>query len=179
MSGTGQPNARNDSAPAGRVRRTDTRPGAGKDGATGKMPPRRTWLWFVAVIVANYFLVRLLMPAGESSVTVPYTLFKDEVSKGNVEAVHSQGDSITGRFKTAVTYPPATDKSAPPKADFDRWRDRPRWVLWASATFGLPPFYIISLLAGALEIRLRTFCVIGMTGRVLRFSALVALCWLY
>jgi|RhiMetdeSRZDD1v2_1073273.scaffolds.fasta_scaffold44470_3 cell division protease FtsH len=124
MSGTGQPNARNDSAPAGRVRRTDTRPGAGKDGATGKMPPRRTWLWFVAVIVANYFLVRLLMPAGESSVTVPYTLFKDEVSKGNVEAVHSQGDSITGRFKTAVTYPPATDKSAPPKADSRPTGDR-------------------------------------------------------
>jgi membrane protein YqaA with SNARE-associated domain len=71
------------------------------------------------------------------------------------------------------------ERLARARAQLDRWRDRPRYVLWASATLGLPPFYVISLLAGALEIRLRTFCVIGMTGRVIRFSLLVVVCSLY
>jgi cell division protease FtsH len=123
MSVTGPASPRNDSAPAGRVP-TDTRPGAGKGAAAGKMPPRRTWLWFVVVMILNYFLVRMLMPAGETSVTVPYTLFKEEVRKGNVEAVHSRGDSITGRFKTAVTYPPATATSAAPKGSSQPPGDR-------------------------------------------------------
>ena len=71
------------------------------------MPPRRTWLWFVLILLANYLLVRFLMPGPEAPVTVPYTLFKEEVGKGNVEAIYSQGETITGRFKAPVTYPPA------------------------------------------------------------------------
>ncbi len=59
-----------------------------------------------------------------------------------------------------------------------RWRQRPIWYLLISSTFGLPPFFIISLLAGALKIRLRTFLVIGTLGRVLRFGVIVALPWL-
>jgi len=45
---------------------------------------------------------------------VPYTFFKEEVSKGNVQAIYSQGESITGRFKAPVTYPPAGEKNATP-----------------------------------------------------------------
>ena len=80
------------------------------------MPPRRTWLWFVLVLLANFFLVRLLMPGAEAPVTVPYTLFKEEVGKGNVQAIHSQGDTITGRFKAPVTYPPAEQRVRRPRA---------------------------------------------------------------
>jgi cell division protease FtsH len=78
------------------------------------MPPRKTWLWFLIVVVANYFLVRLIMPSPEEPLTVPYTLFKDQVTRGNVEAIHSQGERLTGRFKAAVTYPPATPPGAAP-----------------------------------------------------------------
>jgi cell division protease FtsH len=74
-------------------------------------------VWFIVAIVVNYFIVRLLSPGGEPSVTVPYTLFKEEVSKGNVQAIYSQGDTIKGRFKTAVTYPPASNTSAVPKGE--------------------------------------------------------------
>jgi cell division protease FtsH len=81
------------------------------------MPPRRTWLWFVLIVLANYGLVRLLMPSPEGPVTVPYTLFKQEVSKGNVEAIHSQGYTITGRFKAPVTYPPAGERGASPQGE--------------------------------------------------------------
>ncbi|HZR07720.1 MAG TPA: ATP-dependent zinc metalloprotease FtsH [Myxococcales bacterium] len=81
------------------------------------MPPRRMWLWFLAILVANFVVTRLLGPGGEPSVTVPYTFFKEEVSKGNVEAIYSRGDTLTGRFKTAVTWPPPGEKSPFPKTD--------------------------------------------------------------
>jgi cell division protease FtsH len=69
------------------------------------MPPGKSWLWFGLIVLANYFLVRLLIPSPEGPVTVPYTLFKEEVGKGNVAAIHSQGATITGRFKAPVPYP--------------------------------------------------------------------------
>ena len=116
MSSTGQQTRRNsDSAPAGRVQPADSRPGAPKGTGQAKMPPRRTWLWFVLILLANYLLVRLLMPGPEGPVTVPYTLFKEEVGKGNVEAIYSQGETITGRFKAPVTYPPAGEQGAAPQ----------------------------------------------------------------
>jgi cell division protease FtsH len=93
--------------------RTTGPSGAGRR-APATMPPRRTWLWFVLVLLVNFVLVRLLMPGAEAPVTVPYTLFKEEVGKGNVQAIHSQADTITGRFKTAVTHPPASDRSTAP-----------------------------------------------------------------
>jgi membrane protein YqaA with SNARE-associated domain len=74
-----------------------------------------------------------------------------------------------GRFKAKVEAA---------RAKIARWKDRPKWVLWLSAIAGLPPFYVITLVAGALGISIRTFCVIGMTGRVVRFGALVSLVWL-
>jgi cell division protease FtsH len=111
MSMTGQQKGRqSDVAPGGRLP-ADSKPGKG---GQATMPPRKTWLWFVLVLVVNFFLVRLLMPGAEGPVTVPYTLFKEEVRKGNVQAIHSQGDTITGRFKAPVTYPPAGEKTAAP-----------------------------------------------------------------
>jgi len=76
------------------------------------MPPRRTWLWFVLVLLANYFLVRLLMPSPGAPVTIPYTLFKEEVKKGNVTAIFSRGDTLRGRFAAPVTYPPPGEQHA-------------------------------------------------------------------
>jgi cell division protease FtsH len=118
MSSTGQQTRHNsDSTPAGRGQPADGRPGAPKGTWQAKMPPGRTWLWFVLIVLANYLLVRLLMPSPEGPVTVPYTLFKQEVSKGNVEAIHSQGYTITGRFKAPVTYPPAGEQGASPQGE--------------------------------------------------------------
>jgi cell division protease FtsH len=99
-------------APAGRGQPAKSGPGASKGSGPATMPPRRTWLWFVLILLANFLLARFLMPGAEAPVTVPYTLFKEEAGKGNVQAIHSQGDTITGRFKTPVTYPPASEKGA-------------------------------------------------------------------
>ena len=114
MSSTGpQPVRKTD--PGARVQPSETRPGA-KGTPQPTMPPRRTWLWFIAVLVANFLLVRLWMPAADAPLTVPYTFFKEEVSKGNVQAIYSQGDTITGRFKAPVTYPQAGESGAPAKS---------------------------------------------------------------
>jgi cell division protease FtsH len=70
-------------------------------------------VWFIVAMIVNYFIAQLLSPGGEPSVTVPYTLFKEQVTRGNVQAIYSRGDTIKGRFKTAVTYPPAGSNTAP------------------------------------------------------------------
>jgi cell division protease FtsH len=106
-----------DAAPAGRGQPADGRPGAAKGSGLRKMPPSKTWLWFVGILLANYLLMRFLFPGAAAPVTVPYTLFKEEVSKGNVDAIYSQGESITGRFAKPVTYPPAAEKNAAPSGE--------------------------------------------------------------
>ena len=44
--------------------------------------------------------------------------------------------------------------------------------VFASAAIGVPPFYGVSLAAGALGMRLRSFVLSGSMGRVVRFGAL-------
>ena len=94
-----------------------TRPGAEKGPGLPKIPPGRTWLWLLLVLAANFWLARLLLPGPEAPITVPYTLFKEEIGKGNVQAIYSRGDTLTGRFKAAVTYPTPGQTTAAPKGE--------------------------------------------------------------
>ena len=87
-------------------------PGARKNVEQAKVPPGKTWLWFVLILLANFFLGRLLLPSPEAPITVPYTLFKQEVGKSNVAAIYSQGDTITGRYTTSIIYPPLGEKDS-------------------------------------------------------------------
>jgi cell division protease FtsH len=106
-----------DSTPAGRIQPSDGRSRATQGPGQAKMPPRKTWLWFVLVLLVNYVLMRLLMPGPGAPVTVPYTLFKEEVRKGNVKAIFSRGDIIRGRFAAPVTYPPAGEQKTAPNGE--------------------------------------------------------------
>jgi cell division protease FtsH len=74
------------------------------------MPPRRTWLWFALLILINFLVARHLVPGPESPVIVPYTLFRAEVGKHNVEAIYSRGETLMGRFVTTVTYTPPDEQ---------------------------------------------------------------------
>jgi cell division protease FtsH len=76
------------------------------------IPPRKTWLWFVLVLLVNYWLVSLLVPGPEEPLTIPYTVFKQEVDRGNVKTIHTRGEAVTGRFAKPVTYPP--EQKTPP-----------------------------------------------------------------
>lgn len=73
------------------------------------MPPRKTWWLWAAILLVNYLLVRSFFPGAAEPSPVPYTFFKEQVAKGNVKAIYSQGESINGRFKTPV-YPPSTEE---------------------------------------------------------------------
>ncbi len=79
---------------------------AQESGRAPQMPPRSTWLTFLAILALNYFLMRMLFPAPDEAITIPYTVFKQQVEQGNVEAIYSQGASIEGRFIEPVTWPP-------------------------------------------------------------------------
>jgi len=95
--------------------RSAPQPGAPTKPGQSRMPPRRVWLTFVAILLVNYFLVRLLFPGPNEPITVPYTTFKEEVGKGNVKAIYSRGTSIEGRFQSPVTWPPPGEQPAPGK----------------------------------------------------------------
>ena len=88
--------------------RGNGKPGESKGSPPAPMPPRRQWFLFLVILAANYLLIRALFPSVEA-IKVPYTLFKVEVAKGNVEKIYSRGERITGRFERAVTYPAAPD----------------------------------------------------------------------
>ena len=77
-----------------------------------KIPPGRTWLWFAVALLINFLAVRLFMPGPEAPLTVPYTLFKDEASKHNVQSIYSRGETLSGRFATPVTFPPPGEANA-------------------------------------------------------------------
>ena len=104
------------SMPTGRTQPPKSGPGAPKGTLQAKMPPGRTWLWLLGILLANYLLMRYFLPSPDAPVTVPYTFFKKEVANRNVEAIHSQGETITGRFKAPVTYPPRTKRLPCPAA---------------------------------------------------------------
>ncbi|HUS29994.1 MAG TPA: hypothetical protein VMZ53_15920 [Kofleriaceae bacterium] len=60
-----------------------------------------------------------------------------------------------------------------------RWEKQPYLVYAASASLGLPPLYLTTFAAGALKINFTLFCLIGFTGRVLRFAVLVSIPWIF
>jgi cell division protease FtsH len=77
--------------------------------------PRRIWPAFVVALLANFLLARFLFPRTDA-ITVPYTAFKEQVAKRNVESIYSRGESIEGRFAKPVTWPPdppAEEKKQP------------------------------------------------------------------
>ena len=93
-------------------------PGSSPAGTPPKptMPPRRAWLTFLAILAANFLLMRYFFPSANAPVKVPYTLFKQEVTKRNVRDIYSRGESLTGHFRAAVTYQSPRDSAAGAKA---------------------------------------------------------------
>lgn len=88
------------------------KPGAGpNDASSGNKPPvrqlpRASWFWFILLLLFNIWAVRsFLEGTREQAVTIPYTLFKAEVERGNVKEVYGKGESISGIFIEPVTWP--------------------------------------------------------------------------
>ena len=92
--------------------------------AQANMPPRITWIFFIVILLMNLWLSRTLAPEQTTPLTVPYTLFREEVAKGNVERIFGRGETITGSFRKAITYPTPdkteSDPGSGPKKKADR-----------------------------------------------------------
>ncbi len=73
-------------------------------GRTPTVKPQPWWMVVMIVVAANFLLMRACFPE-PTSLTIPYTFFKQQVEAGNVEEVTGLGDSIRGTFRENVTYP--------------------------------------------------------------------------
>jgi cell division protease FtsH len=90
-------------------------------GSLQTMPPRRTWLTFLIILLINYIVVRMLFQGSEEPISIPYTTFKEQVAKGNVESIYSKGAGIEGRLITPLTWPPPeVQAKAASRQDSDR-----------------------------------------------------------
>jgi cell division protease FtsH len=81
-------------------------------------PPHRTrgFLWFVLALIAlNWISVLAFQPAGgERRVTVPFSpYFIEQVKAGQVRSISSRGDSVEGKFRAKLRYPPSDVKALP------------------------------------------------------------------
>src|SRR5262245_9024963 len=85
----------------------------GKEGqAAAKLPPSRMWWLFLGALLVNFLVLRWFDPRPDA-ITVPYTTFKEQVAKHNVASIYSQGESIEGRFKEPVDWPPPAGEKKP------------------------------------------------------------------
>jgi membrane protein YqaA with SNARE-associated domain len=65
-------------------------------------------------------------------------------------------------------------------AAVERWRNRidrlrsgPTGLIFLSSALGIPPFFVITAVAGALQVSFPRFLLAGTAGRLLRFGAIV------
>jgi cell division protease FtsH len=81
----------------------------GGSGGPGTPQRRFGWLWLIVILVLalNYGLGSLVFkPSGPQRVNVPYSYFRAEVEKHNIQSITATGETIEGRFRHAVRYPP-------------------------------------------------------------------------
>jgi cell division protease FtsH len=107
-----QPDGTSEFASGSSAAYPDRKPESRDDHGRVKMPPPSSWGGFIVVLLINYFLASLLIPNPETPATVPYTLFKQEVGKGNVEVIYCRGEMVKGRFKAPIMYPSDSAKGA-------------------------------------------------------------------
>ncbi|SFU73020.1 ATP-dependent zinc metalloprotease FtsH [Pseudoduganella namucuonensis] len=87
---------------------TPNKPWPGAPGAPpqDQLPPRKVWLMFAIALLVNYLVMKTYFPGADTPVTIPYTVFKQEVAKGNVKSIYSQGEILEGSFASPLTWPP-------------------------------------------------------------------------
>src|SRR6202171_5932102 len=74
--------------------------------APNPLRSRRFWITLLVLLAANVFITNVLLaPAQPTTITLPYNVFKQQVTEDNVITVTTTGDAITGVTKTAVAEP--------------------------------------------------------------------------
>lgn len=68
------------------------------------IPPRRTWWWFIGLLLINYLFVKFFFKNPNEPIAIPYTVFKEQISKDNVKHIYNKGEVITGVFNDTILY---------------------------------------------------------------------------
>jgi cell division protease FtsH len=76
---------------------------------------RRFWILVGILLLINWWLASQIREP-EPKLSIPYSVFRQQVQDGNVTSVVTTGGSIEGIFKKAVAYPP--DSTEAPQDDF-------------------------------------------------------------
>lgn len=79
-----------------------------------------------------------------------------------------------GAFSGRLTRRPG-DRLAAFRSRIEGMQDRSSALVFSSAVFGVPPFYVVSLAAGSLRYSLARFLLVGASGRLVRFAAIVSI----
>ena len=80
------------------------------------------------------------------------------------------------RAGTNLSKPDPKGKLARAREVMARWKDKPHLLTFVSASTGIPPFFIVSIVAGVLELPFIAFLAVGLLGRTIRF-VVVAVVW--
>lgn len=126
-------------------------------GVSGLLPVFNSELYLVGVV--------LVVGSPMSALVLAVLLAIGQVAAKAVLYAIARGASNLGRGRFAARLERA-------RLHARRWRDKPYTVTFLSAVVGLPPFYLMALAAGVLEIRLARFLWIALVGRVIRFGAI-------
>jgi membrane protein YqaA with SNARE-associated domain len=81
----------------------------------------------------------------------------------------------TGRGVIPLKKGRIADKLNSWRGRFEQSSSKPMVLVFISAVFGVPPFYVITILAGVFRLRFGRFVAIGICGRLLHFGALVSI----
>ena len=72
------------------------------------------WIIVLSLLAVNYLGATLLASGREPAVRIPYNpAFLEQVDKGNVKRISTQGATVDGEFKKEIRYP--DDKAEPTK----------------------------------------------------------------
>jgi cell division protease FtsH len=69
------------------------------------------------LLLANYLFANLLFPGPDAPAPISYTLFRSELARDNIEAIHSQGQQIEGRFKAPISWTPPREQRQSSQAE--------------------------------------------------------------
>jgi membrane protein YqaA with SNARE-associated domain len=135
--------------------------------------PLATFVWcmtsgLMPIVNAEIFLVGVaaLTPSSRLWVIVATATAGQMIAKSLMYLVGSGVVRLPFRRERRLDLEAARERVA-------RWKNKDLLV-FVSAALGLPPFYLISILAGTLKLPFARFFAFGLAGRVVRFSLIVA-----
>jgi membrane protein YqaA with SNARE-associated domain len=131
----------------------------------------------IPFVVIDVFVVWVALRVGASPALIPLALLTACGQLAGKLPMYFAARGLTdlAARKTTAASPRTRARVDRVRRLLAKWNRRPHLVLFASAVLGLPPFSILATAAGSLGIRVRAFCALTITGRTLRFAAVLAL----